>query len=488
MNGKDIIATADFLSHEHGLNKEVVFEAIEVALAISVKKDYDPSARIDLKCDIDRKNGDYTISRKWTVVDDNEKNFDSEKHLYDDQAEELHGRPVEIGETFLTFLSKNKPPSRVSAQVFKNTIREQIRMAIKLNAQEKFTHLVGETFKVTVSRFMKSDILVSIDDNVEGVIKKKSLQRGDKLKIGQSLDVVLTEIVENYKGQQLIFDRNGDDFVKKIIQTEIPDIDEGLVEIKGFARDKQKKTIVSVYSSASNVDPVATCIGARGVRVKNIRTIIGGEAVEFVQWSDDSADFLSKVFGRKAENIVIDEDLMEVDVAYEDKAYDVIKNIKIEEGVLSKLTGFKVKIYTHDDFKTKTETVQRYYLTLLKEKLEIDDELATVLLDEGFEGFDAIAYTTLDDYNEIGFDDDLATELKSRALDVLDKAKDATSLIDLQSLSDTFVSELNSKDINSLEDLAYLSSEELKEDFLHLRSKETEKVIKEAKAIYFKDL
>lgn len=487
MIGKDIIATADFLSKEHNLSEDVVFGAIETALAISAKKDYDPSGHIELECEIDRENGSYSFSQKWTVVDDNEKNFESAKHLYDDQAEELYGREVEIGEVFTKFLSKDKPLSRICAQVFKNTIKEEIRMAIKLNAQEKFTHRVGEIFKVSVSRFMKSDILVSIDDDIEGVIKKQGLQRKDKLTIGQTLDVVLVEIVENYKGQQLIFDRANEMFVQSVVEQEIPDFEDETIVLKTFARDKFKKTIVSVDTNIPNVDPVSVCIGANGVRVANIRKIIGGEAVEFVRWNEDSATFLGNVFGRKANNISIDEENMEVDVGYDAKSYSLVKNVEIEEKVLSEVTGFTVRIYTNDEFLKKTETVHNYYTTLISENMDLEKEMAADFVAEGFEDFETLAYVQIGEYLDMGFEHDIAMELKSRANEVINKANEAKELNDLRFLSTTYVNILAEKNIHTIEDLAYLSNDELKEEFLDLRSKEIENIIKEAKNVFFKD-
>lgn len=484
MIGKDIVATADFLSNEHNLSKDVVFDAIETALSISAKKDYDPSGRIELKCEIDRKTGSYSFYRKWTVVDDNEKNFDSEKHYYDDQAEELFGRPVEIGEVFTKFLSKDKPLSRISAQVFKNTIKEQIRMAIKINAQEKFTHQVGDLFKVSVSRFMKSDILVSIDDTVEGVIKKQGLQKKDKLKIGQVLYVVLSEVVENYKGQQLIFDRMSDDFVKAVIKNEIPDFEDEDIVIKSFARDKGKKTIVSVSSNIPNLDAVATCIGVKGNRVKNIRDIIGGEAVEFVLWNQETDAFLSSVFSRKAENILADEEDMSADIGLNDKAYEQIKNIKIEEQILSKLTGFDIHLYRNEEFLKKQESVFNYYVTLFKEKLMVDEGIAEVLFSEGFEDFTTIAYVSDEEYDEF-FDEETTVELKARAVSIIKESEKATVLGELMTISDSIISRLNENEVFTIEDLAYLSSDELKDILPELRTKEIGKIVKEAKDKFF---
>lgn len=487
MIGKDIVATANIFCSEHGLSADDAYKAIETALAISAKKDYDSTGRIDLICEIDRKSGSYSIFRKWTVVDDNEKNFDSERHLYDDQAEDKYEKSVEIGDVFTEFLSKDKPLSRISAQVFKNTMKEQLRMAIKLNAQEKFIDKVNDVFKVTVSRFSKGDIIVSVDDTVEGVIKKSLLQRKDRVNIGQVLDAVLIDVVENYKGQQLIFDRNSDAFIKAIVTNEIPDIQEGLIDIKAFARDRNKKTIVAVSTSATNTDPVATCIGVKGSRVKNIRNIVGGEAIEFVLWSEDTEEYFSNLFGRKAKFIAIDEEAKTVDVGMNQKNFDNIRDIRFEEKMFKKLSGFNVRIYTEEEYQNKLNTIAKYFVSMYEEKLMIDQDLAEVLVSEGFESFEVLAYTSLDDYLEIdGFDEDLANEIKSRAREVITESEKATQLTELKNLYPSIVEELNKKDIFTIEDLACLSVDELKEDFLDLRSREIENIIKEAKNIYFK--
>lgn len=484
MIGKDILNTAELLSAEHGLSEDVVFGAFENALAIAAKKDFEKE-KFDLSCVIDRKTGSYDLFRKWTVVDDNEKNFDNHKHLYDDQAEEKYGREVEIGEVFTEFLVKDKVLSRISAQVFKNAIKEQVRMAIKFNAQEKYTDRIGEVFKVTVSKFSKGDVFVSISDTVEGVIKKESLQKNDRFKIGQTIDAVLFSIVDNYKGQQLMFDRFHDSFVKGVLATEIPDIRDENVEIMSFSRLKGRKTMVAVKSLVPNVDAVSTCIGARGARVKAVREKIGGEAVEFVRWNADDATFISEVLGGKAAMLVIDDVDKRVDVGLEMEAIVSIKNIETEQKLLSDLLGYSVSFYSESDLQEKQGVVEKYYVELFKEKLDIDEDLASVLVEEGFDDFETIAYLPMEEYLEIeGFDKDLVFALKERAENVLKIDEKAKKLVDFKTLHPTLVQELNDKGVKTIEDLAYLSIDDLKE-IVKLRTKEAHSIIVEAKGSFF---
>lgn len=485
MIGKDILNTADLLASEHGLNKDVVFSAFENALAIAAKKDFEKE-HFDLSCVIDRKTGSYDLFRKWTVVDDNEKNFDSNKHLYDDQAEDKYEKDFEIGDVITEFLVKDKVLSRISAQVFKNAIKEQVRMAIKLNAQENYTDRIGEMFKVTVSKFSKGDVFVSISDTVEGIIKRESLQKNDRFQIGQTIDASLHSIVDNYKGQQLMFDRFQDSFVKGVISTEIPDIDDGDIEIVSFSRLRGRKTMIAVKSLVPNVDAVSTCIGARGARVKAIREKIGGEAVEFVRWNIDDSTFISDVLGGKSSMLIIDEVDKQIDAGLESDKFDLIKNIKTEQELVSNLLGYNVSFYKEDDLKEKQKTVGGYYTSLFEEKLNIDEDLAFVLVDEGFDSFETIAFLSMSEYLEIeGFYEDFVIELQNRAKEFISVDLEITELRNFKTLHSGLVQELNEKGIKDIEDLAYLSVDDLK-DLVNLRTKEARSIIVEAKEIFFK--
>ncbi len=485
MIGKDILNTAELLASEHGLKKDVIFKAFENALAVAARKDFEHE-KYDLLCVIDRKTGSYDLFRKWTVVDDNEKNFDSHKHLYDDQAEEKYGREVNVGEVFSDeFLETDKVLSRIAAQVFKNAIKEQVRMAIKFNAQEKYTDRIGEVFKVTVSKFSKGDVFVSISDTVEGIIRKDSLQKNDRFKIGQTIDAALDTIVDNYKGQQLMFDRFHDTFVKGVIETEIPDIQDENIEIMSFSRLKGRKTMVAVKSLVPNVDAVSTCIGARGARVKAVREKIGGEAVEFVRWNGDNDVFIGDVLGERASMLVIDEADRTVDAGLEVEAILKIKNIETEQELLSKLLGYKVTFYAEDDLKDKQNSIESYYISLFKEKLDIDEDLSGVLVEEGFDDFETIAYLPMSEYLEIeGFDEDLILELRERAKNVIEVDESAKKLVDFKTLHSDLVKELSNDGVKTIEDLAYLSVDDLK-DIVNLRTKEAHSIIVEAKEVFF---
>ncbi len=487
MIGKEILAIAESLSNEHGLAKDVVFNAIETALAIAAKKDYETRGRYDLSCKIDNKTGDFELFRKWTVVDDNEKNFDSAKHLYDDQAEELYSLDsVEIGQVFTEFLEKNKVLSRIAAQVFKNTIKEQVRMAIKLNAQEKYTDRVGEMFKATVTKFSKGgDVFVSISETVEGVIKREGIQRKERYKIGQVIDAVLSDIVDNYKGQQLIFDRNSDAFIKGVLSMEIPEVGDESITLSAFARRQGRKIIVAVESVIPHLDAVATCIGARGTRVKSVRDKIGGEAIEFVEWDRDPQGFVQNLFEGKAKSILIDSVENEIDVSMTQENIDSLKNKIVEEELTSELTNMKVAFYSEQELDEKQNVIYDYYLSLFKEKLMIEDDFASALIDEGFDSFESLAYTPVSDYLDIeGFDDGIAEELKKRALNVIEKDEKAETLLDFKNLYSDLVAELAKEEVNTIEDLANLSTFELK-DILKLRTKEINNIIIEAKDIFF---
>lgn len=487
MNGKDILNTVESITNESGLDKNDVFNALALSLAVAAKKDF-PSehGKLDFSVEIDQKTGSYTLFRQWTVVDDNELNFDSDRHLYEDQAEEKYNSPFPVGHVITEKISEDQKLSRIAAQVFKQSIKENIRSVIKNNAQQKYKDKVGEVFKVKVSRFSKGDVIVSLNDSVDGIIKRESLQYKERLEMGKVVDVVLEEIVDNYKGQQLIFDRTSDSFVKGIIEREIPEIQDESVEIKGFVRNKGRKTIVAVKSIIPYVDAVAVCIGARASRIKNIREIVGGEIIEVVLWDADETTLLLNLLKERVSNILFHEKTKEFEIGLKTEAYDKIKNIKNEEKFLSDLTGTNVHLYTESGFVDKQNKVEDYFIGLFSSKLNIDSDFAGLLYDEGFDDFEIIAYTSIQDYLSIdGLDEDIASEIKSRAVAVLESDKN-NELLSLNYIYDDIEDKLKHNCIDSVELLAKASVEEVKAS-TNLRTEQSEKIINEAKQNLFKE-
>lgn len=487
MNGKDILNTVESLTNESGLEKDSVFKALELSLAVAAKKDYktNDSGKIDLVVKIDHKTGSYSLNRRWTVVDDNEVNFDAARHLYEDQAEEKYNKPFSIGDEVVEFISQDTKLSRISAQVFKQSIKENMRNVVKDNAQKKFKDSVGEFFKVKVSKFSKGDVFVSLNESVEGIIKKEDLQRNDRFEIGKPIDVVLSDVVDNYKGHQLLFSRTSDAFVRRMFEKEIPDILDENLEIKAFSRVKYKKTIVAVKGLIPHIDAVASCIGPKANRIKNIRNLVGGEAIEIVEWNSDKTQFLLNILGNKAQSILHDEYKNEFDIGLKDEALFSIKDINVEKKLIEDLISSKVNFYSSHDLDVKQENVYQYYIDLYKEKLDIDEDFAMILIEEGFDTFESLAYSPVNDFLEIeGFDEDLANEIKNRAKKVLE-VNETNHISEMKYVYKDIADIFKNNGINSVEELSKFDFDELKK-ITSLRSDQVYHILEEAKTKYTK--
>lgn len=214
MQGKEILKLVEVLSNERGIPKDDVFEALEVALATAARRDF---GKNKLVAKIDRKTGEYQIFRVWEVVDDNEEDFDDAIHLYDDQAEEKFGIAYRVGDTIEEFLT-SEPLGRQAAQVFKQNIRENLKKAQKHENQKNYLDRIGELFFVTVKKFSKGDVIVAISEEVEGVIPRENTIPGERFRLGEKINAVLLNVVDNYKGQQLVLDRASPDYVKGLMK------------------------------------------------------------------------------------------------------------------------------------------------------------------------------------------------------------------------------------------------------------------------------
>ena len=473
---KDILAVVDVLAAEHKLSDDLIFNAVEQSLAVASRKDLFSDDKVFLTATIDRKTGSFTIFRNWTVVDDNEESFDNLIHFYKDQADEIFDGDYDYGFVIQKEIAKDLVLTRVAAQIFKMSLRDNIRLSIKNNAQEKFKDRIGELFNVKVVRFSKGDVFVEINDDVEGVIKKESAQKTDRFKIGQIVPAVLYSFDANYKGHQLMFERNSVGFIEQALTKEIPEIQDGTIELLKVSKiNNFNKVIVGVRSHI--LDPIGICIGYRAERIKSIKKIIGSFNLSFVFVYDDIEDTISNIFKNKMKILLIDEHNKRIDIGFTNDDFESYLNAKEDEKILSDFFGMTVSFTKEQSLSRKQNEIILYFEKLFSEKLDINTDLARILYDEGFEDFESILFVDDEEFLEIdGFDRTLVLELKKRAKEVLDNDKNAKSINDLSLCHSNITKKLKENNILSIQDLADLSNSEFI-DLVNLRINEVDKII-----------
>ena len=487
MKNKEIIKMAEILSNEKDLTKEQVFVSLENALSVAAKKEF---GRFNIKTKIDRVTGEYEMWRIWDVVDDNYEDFDSNVNLYDDQAEEKTGKQLAIGETVEEFLT-DEPLGRKSAQIFKQSLRENLKRVQGHKNQVEYEKHCGEIFNVTVKGFAKGDVLVSIGDEVEGIMPKSNLSSKDFFKIDQRVPAVLLEVVDNYKGHQLVFDRASEEYVKGLFKKEIPEVANENIEIRAIAREKGFRTLVLVKSLAPYVDAMRECIGHKGTRIKYISENMGGETINLIEEKDtDVQTYLEILSPIEPISIYINDEQRKIEVALKEE--DIAK-LNGYSGVgiklIEKLTKMEWSLFTESEFDKKQNKNVNGIVDMFKEKLNIDEEFAVALFEEGFEDIDSIAYAPRHVMLDIdGMDNELAEELQGTArksiIEEENQVFEKSELSKMKELSRQDVRALYNSGIKNKELLAELCLDELLE-IIQMPKEKASELIMDARKDWF---
>lgn len=483
MNGKDLLTMVEVISNEKKLNKEVVFKALERALSVAARKDF---GKLDLSAAIDRKTGDYIINKNITVVDDNEENFDPLIHLYEDQAEDKYGRPFEIGEKITEFLS-SEALSRVAAQVFKQSIKENIRRAQKEEWQQEYYDKKGHIITASVKKFVSGDVVVSLNEEVEGILPQKELIGYERFSIGQRIMVVLKEVVDNYKGQQLIFSRANEDFILALMKKEIPDVGDENIEIVNIAREASHKTKVVVKSLVPHLDPVRECLGHKGNRIKIISSEANNEIIEIVEYQEDLVDFVISLM--KPVDILSfysDEKTGKIFVSVEeDSLFRARGKESINERLISSILKKDFSIVTEEELHNIENKSISNIVNMFMEEINVDEELAEILAMEGFDSIESIYYVPTEEMLDIeGFDESLVMVLKEAAKVSLEEEEQQSKKVFLKlGFSEEEVEALVDNDIKTVEDLAELSILDLL-DYIEMEEDKAANIILEARKVW----
>jgi N utilization substance protein A len=486
----EMLMLVDALAREKNVAKDIVFESLELALASATKKRFTEDA--DARVHIDRETGDYESFRRWQVVPDEEIEEPARQLTLEQARErvpdiELEGyveeplEPIEFG--------------RIGAQAAKQVILQKIRDAEREQILNDF--LEREEFIVTgsIKRMERGNAIIE-SGRIEAILLRDQMIPKENLRVGDRVRAYLLKVDRAARGQQLILSRTVPEFLAKLFELEVPEIEEGLLEIKAAARDPGSRAKIAVQSNDQRIDPIGTCVGMRGSRVQAVTSELAGERVDIILWSPESAQFVINALApAEVSRITVDEEKHSMDIVVdEENLAQAIGRGGQNVRLASELTGWELNIMTEDESKQKSDEEFSVVRALFMEKLDVDEELADVLIQEGFSTLEEIAYIPINEMQEIeAFDETTIEELRSRArnsLLVLAIASEeqvenvASDLLNLEGMDGETARLLAAKGITTQEDLADLAADDLVE-LVEMDIERAKELIMTARAPWF---
>ena len=465
---REMLMLVDAISREKNVERDVVFGAVELALAQATKKLF--HGDVDIRVAVDRDSGDYETFRRWMVVPDEAglQNPDAEELLMDatDRVSD-----VEVGE-YIEEGVESLPIGRIGAMAAKQVILQKIRDAEREMLLNDFLSRGDKIFVGTVKRMDKGDIIVE-SGRVEGRLRRGEMIAKENLRNGDRVRAMIMEVDLTLRGAPIILSRSAPEFMMELFRQEVPEIEQGLLEIKSCARDSGSRAKIAVISHDKRVDPIGTCVGVRGTRVNAVTNELAGERVDIVLWSEDPAQFvIGALAPANVSSIVVDEEKHAMDVVVDEENLAIAigrggQNVRLA----SDLTGWKINIMDANESAQKQANETDYLRTLFMEKLDVDQEIADILIAEGFTSLEEVAYVPLQEMLEIeGFDEDTVNELRTRAKDMLltmEIAREESieevsqDLRDLEGLDAELIATLAQNGVNTRDELADLAVDEL---------------------------
>ncbi|MFN9747413.1 MAG: transcription termination factor NusA [Betaproteobacteria bacterium] len=471
---REMLMLVDAISREKTVDRDVVFGAVEAALASATKKLH--GGEVDIRVAVDRDTGDYETFRRWLVVPDSAglQNPDAEE-LLSDALDRIPD--IEEGD-YIEESVDSVPIGRIGAQAAKQVILQKIRDAEREQLLNDFLSRGEKVMVGTVKRLDKGDIIVE-SGRVEGRLKRTEMIPKENLRSGDRVRAVILGVDPTQRGAQIMLSRSSPEFMKELFAQEVPEIEQGLLEIKSCARDPGSRAKIAVVSHDRRVDPIGTCVGVRGSRVNAVTNELAGERVDIVLWSDDPAQFvIGALAPANVVSIVVDEERHAMDVVVDEENLAIAigrggQNVRLA----SDLTGWRINIMTAEESQAKQAEESGSVRKLFVEKLDVDEEVADILIEEGFSSLEEVAYVPLQEMLEIeAFDEDTVHELRKRAKDALltmeiareeqveEVSQDLRDLeLDGQGLAPELIGRLAEGGIHTRDDLADLAVDELTE-------------------------
>ncbi len=490
---KEIFLVVDAVSHEKGVSKEIIFGAIESALASATKKRYDEQA--DFRVSIDRESGDYETFRVWTVTDlaaEEEPNPSAQISPDDPRAAGLAiGDTIEEPVASVAF-------GRIAAQTAKQVIVQKVRDAERARVIEEYEPRVGQMVSGVVRRVGRDNVVVDLGNNAEGLLTREQLIPRETFRVGERLRALLLELRPDNRGPQLMLTRTSPRMLEELFKIEVPEIAEDIIQIRAAARDPGSRAKIAVSTNDGRIDPVGACVGMRGSRVQAVSGELAGERIDIVPWNDNPAQLtINAMAPAEVAFIQIDEEMHSMNIAVaEDKLAQAIGKGGQNVRLASDLTGWSLNVMTEQDAAERQDAEASRLMEEFMESLSVDEDVAAVLVEEGFMTLDEVAYVPVDEMMAIeGFDEEIVLELQNRAKDALltkaiaseEELEPADDLLNMAGMEADLARRLAAAKVVTMEDLAELAVPELMEIVEDLDEERAAELIMTARAPWFEE-
>ncbi len=458
---KEILQVVEAVSNEKAVPRERIFEALEIALATSTKKKHE--MEIEVRVEIDRKTGEFDTYRRWLVVEEVEnptKEISIEAAQFEDETIELGGY-IEDDIESVTF-------DRITTQTAKQVIVQKVREAERAQIVEQFIDNEGELVTGVVKKVNRETVILDLGNNAEAVILRDDQLPRENFRPGDRVRGLLYKVAPEARGFQLFITRSKPEMLAELFRVEVPEIAEEIIELKGAARDPGSRAKIAVKTNDKRIDPVGACVGMRGARVQAVSGELGGERIDIVLWDDNVAQFVINAMApAEVASIIVDEDANSMDIAVEpDNLAQAIGRNGQNVRLASQLTGWELNVMTVEDLQKKHAEESQASIENFMKHLDIEEDFAQMLVEEGFSTLEEVAYVPVNELLEVnGLDEDLVEELRSRAKDALttlalaqeesfDGLEPAEDLLSLEGLEREMAFKLAAKGVATLEDLA----------------------------------
>jgi len=470
---KEILLVADAVSNEKGVEREIIFEAIEAALASATRKKH--GGEIDARVAIDRETGEYKTWRRWAVCADDAvlEAPDRELRLMD----AIDVKPDSVVGDFIEEPMESVGFGRIAAQTAKQVIVQKVREAERAQVVDAYKDRIGQLVTGIVKRVERGNVYVDLGGNAEAFIAREEMILREAARPGDRIRGYLRDVRTEPRGPQLFVSRTSPEFLKELFKLEVPEVGQGLIEIKAAARDPGARAKIAVHSHDQRIDPVGACVGMRGSRVQAVSNELAGERIDIIVWDENPAQFVINAMSpAEVSSIVVDEERHSMDIAVEEDKLSLAigrggQNIRLA----SQLTGWELNVMSTQDAEAKSEAEQTKLKLMFMESLDVDEEVAVILVQEGFSSIEELAYVPTGELLQVQeFDAGVVEELRSRARDVLltqaiqteeeiESADPAADLLELEGMDEALAHVLAAKGIRTREDLADQAVDDLLE-------------------------
>ncbi len=470
---KEILFVVDAVSNEKEVDKEIIFQAIEAALATATRKKN--GGDIEVRVSIHRDTGDYDTFRRWLVVDDSETSLlENPKKEITLSAAQVSDPDIQPGD-YIEEPMESIEFGRIAAQAAKQVIVQKVREAERAKVVEAYKDKVGQLVTGVVKSLERGTLILDLGGNAEAVVPRSEMIPKEAVRVGDRVRGYLFDIRTDVRGSQLFVSRTAPELLIELFRLEVPEVGDGLIEILGAARDPGRRAKIAVRTNDPRIDPVGACVGMRGSRVQAVSNELAGERVDIILWDENPAQFIINAMSpAEVASIVVDEDNHSMDIAVrEENLSQAIGSGGQNIRLASQLTGWNLNVMSEDQLAEKADIEIQKYVVAFQEDLDVDEEVAVILAQEGFTSVEEIAYVPEDELLSIEeFDAEIVEELRSRASDamltraiaqeeVLSDKEPAADLLEMKGMNDDLAHQLASVGVITMEDLAEQSVDEL---------------------------